>query len=158
MSGINLSADRRTVKVWPDQPSAADVLDMAAALINQYGWRQGPRPDNGDVFNSCTVGSPPVGFSLHDAIGAGCERVTSLAGQPGQAVGKGDKEGSYTSPGPSGAVNTGSWREEASQAVHHAIAALTGESRTDIEFNDMTGTTVGDVLGVIYEARRKIGG
>ncbi len=144
-----------SIRIGPETVGAADVLEYAEALIEQFGWRQGGRSgEGGSVYDACVK----EGFSLHDAIGAACERLSVVVGEetaPSSRRSSGDKEFSYSGTTPQGDKISGSIRTEATEKVFAAIAKRTGDDTlSDVTFNDKAQSK-DDVIAVLREARKE---
>lgn len=135
-----------TVRIGPPVVNATDVLEYALALIEEHGWRQGPRiPDNEDW--------PEVaknGLSLHDSIGMACyvlsgEAATQTRSQPRQS-GYGHSKDFPVSGRASNYGYHGTLREQATEYVTQATGGV-----SDIEFNDAAGGDA-EVLDVLRKA------
>jgi hypothetical protein len=121
-----------TVVVRPPVVDVLDILEYALALIEEHGWRQGPRvPENEDWDEVVKQG-----LSLHDSIGLACYR---LSGETNGQSGRSNKD-FPTSIGTS-------LRQEATAAVQAHIKG----SHTDVTFNDAAGS-VGAVTDVLKAA------
>lgn len=72
-----------TIRVGPEQVSIADVLEYAEAVIEEYGWRQGPRPKlpSGGEPTLENLVEHDMGFTLHDSIGLAMERLSEARGE-----------------------------------------------------------------------------
>ncbi len=138
-----------TVRIDPPVVNATDVLEYALALLEEHGWRKGPRvPDNEDW--------PEVakhGLSLHDSIGMACfvlsgesQTQTRTASRPAG----GNSKDFPTSRRASDFGYDGTLREISTQFVKE-VAALNDHAFDDISFNDQA-SNVDQVLDVLREA------
>jgi hypothetical protein len=139
---MGVSVER--VTVGRESPSAADVLKYAAALIRAFGWNQYTKTHAGS--------SEQQGYTLHDAIGESCTRLSRAVGDT-------------TSSGKDWRVQDVEGRErnlrtEATSAVATAIRAsgFTSDPNSpdalDVQFNDKA-TDEGQVLAVLDAAAGK---
>jgi hypothetical protein len=124
-----------TVTVSPPVVNVCDILEYARALIEEHGWRQGPRvPENEDW--------PEVaknGLSLHDAIGMACYR---LSGETGAT-----RRGSRAYNSKDFPTKYGSLRADTTTAVTKHILG----GKDDVRFND-AAKDVDEVLAVLNAA------
>ena len=138
-----------TVRIGPPVVNATDVLDYALALIEEHGWRQGPRvPDNEDWPNVAKQG-----LSLHDSIGMACyvlsgETQTQTRSQSRPAGG--NNKDFPVSRQASSFGYEGTMREQATEFVK-AVPALAQKQLDDVYFNDQA-SNVDEVLDVLRAA------
>lgn len=138
------------VRVGPGDPSTADVLYYAALLIESEGWN--------NLRTSGTESSRNAGWSIHDAIGEACRRLSDTQGGGGSY---GSKDATYTSSSGTAA----SLRTPAQAAVDDELQRMVdaGEwarptssaGRIDYDFND-AATKQDEVLAVLHRARAAV--
>lgn len=138
------------VRAGISPPGAGDVLDYAIALIEAYGW-------NGAVKDG-TASSEEAGFSLHDAVGESCTRL-SKAVDP-RTSGRGNKDWSV----PDAGGMERNLRELATARINQAITESgfvpDEEQRSagyalDVAFNDKAADAEA-VLSVLRDAREGV--
>jgi hypothetical protein len=137
------------VEVGGGLPSAADVLDYAAALIEAFGWnntKPGAYEESGES----------QGFTLHDAVGEACSRL-SAATEPAAGQRKDwviqDRAG-----------NDVRLRDRAAGAVVAELEARKGkrvggrpwQGGSDMKFNDQA-KQASEVLSVLEAAKEAQG-
>lgn len=139
--------DEHSVHVGPDEIDVDLVLETAEVLIEEYGWRQGERPQGqGSVFDACSTpdaSGNAIGFSLHDAINGACEKLSSWT-DASRTPGVSSKDFNYTTAD----HRTSSLRAEATAAVTRVLP----DGKTDIVFND-EATSADEIVAVLREAR-----
>lgn len=117
----------RRVRVTPDAPNGADVLEYAEALIEEEGWNPGVR--EGAPYQES---SPSTGWTLHDAVGEANRRLFREGGKEGIMI-----EGGTTR-----------------SVAQTAIGTVLGDA-TDMQFNDKAANAE-EVLAVLRQAREVV--
>lgn len=132
------------VTVGRETPTARDVLEYAAALIRAFGWNS----KIGDGIES----SEATGFTLHDAVGESCTRLSKAA----TGTSQGTKSWSVqTYEGVSRDL-----RVEATQAIHDAVVesgldiSKSGQA-ADIQFNDQAKDDA-EIIAILDAASGKV--
>jgi len=136
----------RRVTVGRETPSAADVLDYAAEMIRTFGW-------NKIKGGTVTPSSDEVGYTLHDAIGEACTRLSKTVAPAGSS---GSKDWTVTN---SEGVEK-NLRNEATRAVEAAIKETTFKvapagATIDQQYNDKA-KNVDQVLAILDKARAAV--
>lgn len=136
-----MTVDVKRFRVGRKPPSARDVIDYALALVETYGVNL----DGGQGSNET------VGYSLHDAIGEACTRLSAAVEEPGS--GRAGKD--WQVPDDEGTIRH--LRQEATARVNEAITATGFVSpgsglELDKEFND-NATSPDEVIGVLTAAK-----
>jgi hypothetical protein len=126
------------VTVGRRTPTARDVLDYASALVEAFGW-------NGKAKDGTESGDE-AGYSLHDAVGEACTRL-SRAVTPGAQ--KGTKD--WQVPDETGAMKN--LRQAANTLVAAEVIKIDGPQATDYTFNDKARRKAADIIGVLQTAR-----
>jgi hypothetical protein len=76
----------KVIHVEPDLFGAKDILEVAQALIETFGW-------NNTTKGKYTPSSEEQGYTLHDAIGEAGVRITAANGMVGSKEGFGYRAG-----------------------------------------------------------------
>lgn len=133
------------VTVGRESPTARDVLDYAKALIRAFGW-------NSKVKDG-VASSEANGFTLHDAVGESCTRLSKAATGSSQ----GTKSWSVqTHEGVSRDL-----RVEATQAITDAVTDTdfridpSAGGAPDIQFNDKAKGE-DEILAILEAASGKV--
>ena len=137
--------------VGPGDPQAADVLEYAQLLIETEGWNQ--------ISVSGNESSSTVGWTLHDAIGEACRRLSAGTAAGGS---RGSKDAVYTTTRQGQTISVG-LRTDAQQAVDNELQRMAdaGEwsagtaGRIDYDYNDQARSE-DDVIGVLRRAREAV--
>ena len=140
-----------TVTVAPPVVDVFDVLDYAHALIEEHGWRQGPRVPEGEDWDEVAKN----GLSLHDAIGMACYRLSGETGKQTMPT----RAGASSKDFPLGAKAadhgySGTLRTAATELVVSHIPGGAQGARDDVRFND-EAQNVGEVIAVLEEAMKE---
>lgn len=132
------------VTVGRETPSARDVLEYATALIRAFGWNS----KIGDGVES----SESTGYTLHDAVGESCTRLSKAATGGSQ----GTKSWSVTTH--EGVARD--LRVEATDAIAEAVVDTGFDlsksgSGADIQFNDQAKDEA-EIIAILEAASGKV--
>lgn len=123
-------------------PTADDVLDYAILLIEVFGWN--------DFAVTGRTSSEDVGFTLHDAVGEACTRLSAAV----EPAGSGRAGKDWQAQDATGEVRQ--MREVATEAVSKAIEESGFQPpsgvRDDYAFNDAAASDV-EILDLLRAAK-----
>ena len=133
-------AEVRRISVGRKVPSARDVIDYALALVEVFGVNMDARTQQS---------SETTGYTLHDAIGEACTRLSAKVEEPGS--GRAGKD--WQVPDDQG--TTRHLRQEATARIKRAGGKVTGSVSKKTDYV-VAGDTPGSKLAKAEESGTEI--